>query len=116
MHSIAKLMMLSLALLVSCEAEWRMGDAVQEHYDYESLAYESQNDVANPTVCELYSTPYVETPSYCEQWPGLECCTWEDDMCETQWCLWDDKCTWDWQYTECTDALHEQEQRYKLRV
>ena len=100
MHYITKIIiiMMSLALLSGCEAEWRLGDAVQSHYDYESLAYGSQYDAA---ICIDDRSPYVETPSYCEQWPGMECCVWYDKTCETEWCRWHDSCDWEWQYTEC---------------
>lgn len=98
MHYIAKIIiMMSLALLVGCEAEWRMGDAVDSHYDYETAALNIDADVA----CEYDRVVYLEDPTYCDQWPGMECCVWSDDTCETEWCRWHDTCDWEWQYTEC---------------
>lgn len=97
MRYIAKIIiMLSLALLVGCEAEWRMGDAVDSHYDYETAAL-GLDDVS----CDYDNVVYLEAPSYCEQWPGMECCVWYDKSCETEWCRWHDTCSWEWQYTEC---------------
>ena len=97
MQHIAKLIIvLGLLLFAGCEAEWRMGNAVQSHYDYETAALG-----LDETVCSYDDVIYLEAPSYCEQWPGMECCVWYDASCETEWCRWHDTCSWDWQYTEC---------------
>jgi hypothetical protein len=104
MNCIAKIIiMLSIILLAGCEAEWRIGeDAINAHHGVQKAG--------ELEICETPMSPFLEAPTYCEQWPGLECCAWRDNQCTSEWCRWHDSCEWDWQYTDCESSqLYEQD-------
>ena len=102
---------------VGCgDMELRTGKALQEHYDYQAYVIDAINDDSQNNVnvydgngdliChESHESPYLEMPSYCEQFPGLECCTWQDtrenSVCEVEWCRWNNACEWEWQEMIC---------------
>tara|TARA_B100000287_G_scaffold101993_1_gene94268 strand:- start:1156 stop:1479 length:324 start_codon:yes stop_codon:yes gene_type:complete len=104
-HTIKIVLMLFFAALIGCEAEWRMGNAVEEHYGNEQHTTDALSgqtvDANGNLVCNREHSPYLESPSYCDQWPGLECCTWYDETCEIEWCRWHDACNWEWERSDC---------------
>ena len=109
--NIIKILTLSSLMFVQgCDVEYRSGKAVGEYYDYQAYVISAVNDdniaMSGSKWCDedIYS-PYLEPPSYCEQFPGLECCTWEDNrtdsICEIEWCRWQDECEWEYQEMLC---------------
>ncbi len=103
--------MVALFGTTGCEAEFRAGKALDTHYDYQTMVIEAINDnnkydENGALYChERFESPYLEMPSYCEQFPGLECCTWQDtrenSVCEVEWCRWNNQCEWEWQEMIC---------------
>ena len=115
MKTITILVLLAPAyFMTGCgDLELRSGSAIAEHYSYQKYVVDAINDDSQAKydqngdlICQnAHITPYAEDPTYCEQFPGIECCTWRDvratATCEIEWCQWQDSCEWEFQEMNC---------------